>query len=103
MSGEKTTPKRIYLIEREPRDEHDPGDEHLVRAANRAAALAHVARRTLKARVASQDDLVRCLTVLGLEVEEAGTDAEDPPELDAPQPQGGPVGPVGPMQAALIS
>ena len=45
-----------------------------MRASNRAQALAHVARDTLKADVASQDDLVT-LTAQQVQVETAGTES----------------------------
>lgn len=78
---EKKTPTRIYLVEREPLHGSEHGDDRLVRAIRRAAALAHVARRTLNARVASQDDLLRAVS-RGIKVEEAGTEAEA--QLGAP-------------------
>jgi hypothetical protein len=52
----------------------------LVRATNRAQALAHVARTTFACGVASQDELVDLLAS-GVEVETAGVTAiEEPTE-----------------------
>ena len=54
--------KRIYLV--------GTGQQvRLVRAPNRAQALAHVARSTIAVSVASQDDLVKMLTA-GIKVED---------------------------------
>jgi hypothetical protein len=61
--------KRIYLV--------GTGQHvRLVRAPNRAQALAHVARSTIAVSVATQNDLVKMLT--------AGTKVEDvaQPETD---------------------
>jgi hypothetical protein len=61
--------KRIYLV--------GTGQHvRLVRASNRAQALAHVARSTIAVSVATQNDLVKMLT--------AGTKVEDvaQPEKD---------------------
>lgn len=62
-----TTSTRIYRVNTET-------GSRLVRASNRAQALAHVARDTLKADVASQDDLVT-LTAQQVQVETAGTES----------------------------
>jgi hypothetical protein len=61
--------KRIYIV----RPLRDGPKARLVRAANNAQALRHVALDTLTAEVASQDDLVR-LVGQGAKVEEAGAD-----------------------------
>jgi len=59
--------KRIYIV--------GTGQQvRLVRAPNRAQALAHVARATIAVNVASQDDLVKMLTA-GIAVEDVS-----PPE-----------------------
>jgi hypothetical protein len=58
--------KRIYVITHE-------GREYLVDANSPAAALRHVARRTMGVAVAKQSDLVRLLTA-GVKVESAGED-----------------------------
>jgi hypothetical protein len=55
---------RVYVVRQ--------GEQYrLVRAANRAQARAHVARETIFADLASQDDLIR-LVGEGLTVEQAG-------------------------------
>ena len=56
--------KRIYVITHE-------GREYLVDAGSPAAAMRHVARRTMGVAVAKQSDLVRLLTA-GVKVESAG-------------------------------
>lgn len=66
------TPTRIYLID-------FGGEKHLVRAPSQAAALMHVARALATVCVASQDDLVDCLTA-GVAVETAGAAAANAPE-----------------------
>jgi hypothetical protein len=54
--------KRIYLV--------GTGQQvRLVRAPNRAQALAHVARSTIAVSVATQNDLVKMLTA-GIQVED---------------------------------
>lgn len=58
---------RIYAVT-------DGQKARLVRAANRAQALAHVARTSFACDVASQDELVD-LVASGVEVETAGADA----------------------------
>lgn len=60
-----TTQTRIYRT-------NTPNGSRLVRAANRAQAITHVARDIIKADVATQDDLVT-LTGEGVKVETAGT------------------------------
>ncbi|MCE2918224.1 MAG: hypothetical protein LW768_22120 [Rubrivivax sp.] len=60
--------KRIYLV--------GTGQQvRLVRAPNRAQALAHVARSTIAVNVASQDDLVKMLTA-GIKVEDVSPQVE---------------------------
>ena len=51
-----------------------PTGARLVRAANRAQAVATVARDIIKAEVATQDDLV-ALLAQGVKVEESNADA----------------------------
>lgn len=51
-----------------------PTGARLVRAANRAQAIATVARDIIKAEVATQDDLV-ALLAQGVKVEESNADA----------------------------
>lgn len=48
---------RIYLITL-------GGEERLVKAANAAQAIRHVASKTMNCRVASQDDLAELLTAV---------------------------------------
>lgn len=64
------TPTRIYHINME-------GVEHLVRASHPSAALMHVARSVAAVRVASQDDLVACLSC-GIKIENAREEAPEP-------------------------
>jgi hypothetical protein len=60
--------KRIYLV--------GTGQQvRLVRAPNRAQALAHVARSTIAVSVATQNDLVKMLTA-GIQVEDVAAQAE---------------------------
>lgn len=63
-----TTPTRIYLVNV---DDHG---RHLVRAVSKAAALAHVMRSIAQVGVASQEQLVQCLSE-GIAVEAAGAQA----------------------------
>lgn len=72
------TPTRIYLVTL-------AGTPHLVRAPSQAAALSHVARSQAAVAVASQDDLVHGLGVLGLKVQTAGADAPDAPDPHGPE------------------
>jgi hypothetical protein len=66
--------KRIYLV--------GTGQQvRLVRAPNRAQALAHVARSTIAVSVATQNDLVKMLTA-GIQVEDVAAQAEQA-ELEA--------------------
>ena len=58
-----TTQTRIYRT-------NTPTGSRLVRAANRAQAIAHVARDIIKADVATQDDLI-ALVAEGVKVEAA--------------------------------
>ncbi len=51
--------------------------DHLVRANTRMQALGHVARNTLTARLATQDDLVT-LIQNGLGVEDASAESQEP-------------------------
>lgn len=51
------------------------GYEHLVRAANRAQAMRHIAKRSIRVELASQDDLVELLP--RTEVVVAGTDDDE--------------------------
>lgn len=71
--------KRIYVIT------HD-GLEYLVNANSPAAALRHVARRTMGVAVAKQSDLVRLLTA-GVKVEIAGTDDDPQISIELPEDQ----------------
>jgi hypothetical protein len=65
--------KRIYLV--------GTGQQvRLVRAPNRAQALAHVARSTIAVSVATQDELVKMLTG-GIKVEDV-TQADTPDMLE---------------------
>lgn len=58
--------KRIYLV--------TIGDEqHLIKASNKSQAVRHVADHTIKAEVATQDQLVTMITS-GTVVVEAGAD-----------------------------
>jgi hypothetical protein len=60
--------KRIYLV--------GTGQQvRLVRAPNRAQALAHVARSIIAVSVATQNDLVKMLTA-GIQVEDVSAQAE---------------------------
>jgi hypothetical protein len=61
----KKVMKRVYVV---------GAEENLVRAANNLQARNHVARRTIPARLASQDDLLRLAG--SRQVEEAGDDAQ---------------------------
>jgi hypothetical protein len=58
---------RIYKVT-------SPGSNRLVRAANQASAIRHVAHDTMQCAVASQDDLVALLS-RGAKVEEPGATA----------------------------
>lgn len=57
---------RIYLVT-------SGNDTHLVKATNKVVAINHVAKRGIKAHVASQLELVE-LVADGAKVEEAGSD-----------------------------
>lgn len=60
--------KRIYHVSH--------GDQHhLVKAANKSQAIRHVAESTIKADVATQDQLVEMISA-GMEVVEAGADKD---------------------------
>jgi len=59
---------RIYLVQ-----DTETKSNALVRAANQAQAIRHVARNRLSVTVASQDDLVELLAA-GVKVEDAGKD-----------------------------
>lgn len=61
--------KRIYLVSSED-------TKALVRAANQAQAIRHVAINQYTAKVASQDDLVK-LVAAGQSVEDASSDSEE--------------------------
>ena len=63
-----TTQTRIYKVQ-------TPTGARLVRAPNRSQSVNHVARDTIRAEVASQDDLIALLAD-GVKVEEAGADAD---------------------------
>ena len=66
------TIRRIYLI-----TNRTTSTQHLVRAANPAAAIRHVARATFSAAVAAQETLVDLLTAAQpLVVEDAGSESE---------------------------
>ena len=70
---------RIYLVT------HPNGEMRLVKASVRSQALTHVAMSTFGVRVATQDDLVSCLTK-GIQVEslkspdQTELELEDKPE-----------------------
>lgn len=64
------TPTRIYHAALE-------GIAYLVRAYHPSAALMHVARSVAAVRVASQDDLVACLSD-GIKIENAREEAPEP-------------------------
>jgi DNA-binding protein H-NS len=69
------TPTRIYRIT-------IGASDRLVRAPSPASALMHVARDIARVCVASQDDLVECLSD-GIKVEAAGEDAQARPAAEA--------------------
>ena len=71
---------RIYVVTA-------AGQESLVSAVSPAAALRHVARRTMDVAVAKQADLVRLLTA-GIAVETAGVD-ESQLAIEFPDPADG--------------
>jgi len=52
-------PTRIYVVANKATKPDEAGQNRLVRAANLAQAVRHVAKDQLIAAVASQDDLVR--------------------------------------------
>lgn len=61
-----TTPTRIYLVT-------NGDDEHLIDASNKVVAINHVARKGIKAHVATQTELVAKIQA-GVEIEKAGND-----------------------------
>lgn len=67
--------KRIYLVTL-------GNEQHLIKASNKSQAVRHVADRTIKADVATQDQLVGMITV-GAVVVEAGADKEPQHENDS--------------------
>ena len=67
-----TTATRVYLV-----TAADDGEARLVRAANPAQAIRHVARERYRANVASQDTLVDMLSA-GEPVETAGAEPTEP-------------------------
>ena len=67
---------RIYLVV------HPSGEERLVKAAVRSQAVTHVAMSTYGVRVATQDDLVKCLTK-GITVESLKSPEQTELELEA--------------------
>jgi hypothetical protein len=62
---EKTMSKRIYKVT-------DSSSVWLVRASNKSGAINHVARETIQAEVASQEDLVGLLKD-GAQIHDAGS------------------------------
>lgn len=60
---------RIYVVNNGP-------DAHLVRANNRSQAIRHVAEKTMKVEVASQESLVTMITA-GAKIQDATADVED--------------------------
>lgn len=64
--------KRIYVV-----SENGTGGERLVDAGTPAQAVRHAARKRYSATVADQRAIVR-LMALGIEVEEAGVDIDEP-------------------------
>ena len=67
---------RIYLVT------HPNGETRLVKASVRSQALTHVAMSTFGVRVATQDDLVECLTK-GIAVESLKSPDQTELELEA--------------------
>lgn len=67
---------RIYLVT------HPSGEMRLVKAGVRSQALTHVAMSTFGVRVATQDDLVECLTK-GIAVENLKSPDQTELELEA--------------------
>lgn len=63
---------RIYLVTNKAND-----SQRLVRAANQAQAVRHVARDTISTAVAAQETLVEMLTA-GYRVEDARADQDEP-------------------------
>lgn len=70
------TPTRIYHVNVED-------VQYLVRATHPSAALMHVARNISSTRVASQDDLVQCLSE-GIKIENAREETPEPAPVAAP-------------------
>ncbi len=64
------TPTRIYIVRAEG------GAKRIVRAPNTAQAIRHVAADTLRAAVATQDELVT-LVAAGTKVEDSGREAAE--------------------------
>lgn len=69
-----STPTRIYIVRIQEQ-------RRLIRAATPAQARSHVARSLVSVEVASQDDIVDCMTQ-GIKPEKAG---EEPTEQQAEQ------------------
>jgi len=71
MAAEKKTPTRIYVVTHKV-----TGSIRLIRATQPGPARNHVAKSLLDVRVASQDDLVKCVGDK-ITVEVAGEDAPE--------------------------
>ena len=72
------TNARIYIVE-------TPTGSHLVNATSRSAAIAHVARSTMKARIPSQHE-VFAMAASGVELERANNaPVSDQPRSDLAQ------------------